>query len=52
MYQLEVYTVDGTYFIRRAREEQVGDLLQSRSGVLRVYFERGGEINFTDLVFR
>jgi S1-C subfamily serine protease len=31
---------------------QVGDLLQSRSGVLRVYFERQGEINFTDLVFR
>ena len=31
---------------------QVGDLLKSRAGVLRVYFERGGEINFTDLVFR
>jgi serine protease Do len=31
---------------------QVGELLQSRSGVLRVYFERDGQINFTDLVFR
>src|SRR5262245_353166 len=31
---------------------QVGELLQSRSGVLRLYFERQGEINFTDLVFR
>jgi serine protease Do len=31
---------------------QVGDLLQSRAGVLRVYFERDGQINFTDLVFR
>jgi serine protease Do len=31
---------------------QVSDLLQSRSGVLRLYFERQGEINFTDLVFR
>ncbi len=31
---------------------QVGDLLQSRAGVLRVYFERGGQITFTDLVFR
>ncbi len=31
---------------------QVGELLQSRSGVLRVYFEREGQINFTDLVFR
>jgi len=31
---------------------QVGELLQSRAGVLRVYFERGGQINFTDLVFR
>jgi serine protease Do len=31
---------------------QVGDLLQSRSGALRVYFERDGEINFADLVFR
>jgi serine protease Do len=31
---------------------QVSDLLQSRSGVQRVYFERGGQINFTDLVFR
>jgi len=31
---------------------QVGELLQSRSGVLRLYFEREGEISFTDLVFR
>ena len=31
---------------------QVGELLQSRSGVLRLYFERQGEISFTDLVFR
>ncbi|HTC24891.1 MAG TPA: trypsin-like peptidase domain-containing protein [Gemmatimonadales bacterium] len=32
---------------------QVGELLQSRAGgALRVYFERDGEINFTDLVFR
>lgn len=31
---------------------QVGELLQSRSGVLRIYFEREGQINFTDLVFR
>ncbi|HEY8105223.1 MAG TPA: trypsin-like peptidase domain-containing protein [Gemmatimonadales bacterium] len=31
---------------------QVGDLLQSRSGAVRVYFERDGEITFTDLVFR
>ncbi len=31
---------------------QVGDLLQSRAGAVRVYFERGGEITFTDLVFR
>ncbi len=32
---------------------QVGDLLDSRSGgVFRVYFERDGQINFTDLVFR
>jgi len=31
---------------------QVGELLQSCSGVLRVYFERDGQINFTDLVFR
>ena len=31
---------------------QVGDLLQSRSGAMRVYFERDGQINFTDLVFR
>ncbi len=31
---------------------QVGELLQSRAGVLRVYFERDGQINFTDLVFR
>jgi hypothetical protein len=31
----------------------VGELLQSRAGgALRVYFERDGEINFTDLVFR
>jgi serine protease Do len=31
---------------------QVGDLLQSRAGAVRVYFERDGEITFTDLVFR
>ena len=31
---------------------QGGDLLQSRSGAMRVYFERDGQINFTDLVFR
>jgi serine protease Do len=31
---------------------QVGELLQGRAGVLRVYFERDGQINFTDLVFR
>jgi serine protease Do len=31
---------------------QVGELLQSRAGVLRVYFERDGQITFTDLVFR
>jgi serine protease Do len=31
---------------------QVGELLQSRAGVLRLYFERQGEISFTDLVFR
>jgi serine protease Do len=31
---------------------QVSELLQSRAGVLRVYFERDGQINFTDLVFR
>jgi serine protease Do len=31
---------------------QVGDLLQSRPGAVRVYFERNGEITFTDLVFR
>jgi serine protease Do len=31
---------------------QVGELLQSRAGVLRVYFEREGQITFTDLVFR
>jgi serine protease Do len=36
--------------VRKA--SQVGELLQSRSGVLRVYFERDGQINFTDLVFR
>jgi len=31
---------------------QVSELLQGRAGVLRVYFERDGQINFTDLVFR
>jgi serine protease Do len=31
---------------------QVGELLQSRAGILRVYFERDGQITFTDLVFR
>jgi len=31
---------------------QVGELLQGRGGALRVYFERDGQINFTDLVFR
>jgi serine protease Do len=32
---------------------QVGGLLDSRSGApVRVYFERDGQINFTDLVFR
>jgi serine protease Do len=36
--------------VRNASE--VGELLQSRSGVLRLYFERDGQINFTDLVFR
>jgi hypothetical protein len=31
----------------------VGKLLTARSGVpVRVYFERDGRINFTDLVFR
>jgi serine protease Do len=36
--------------VRSASE--VGDLLQTRAGVHRVYFERDGQINFTDLVFR
>jgi type II secretory pathway component PulC len=32
---------------------QVSGLLDARSGApVRVYFERGGQINFTDLVFR
>ncbi len=32
---------------------QVGDLLDARSGApVRVYFERDGQVNFTDLVFR
>jgi S1-C subfamily serine protease len=37
--------------VRRA--EQVADLLNVRPGeVIRVYFERDGQITFTDLVFR
>ena len=36
-----------------ARASQVEDLLNVRSGqVIRVYFERDGQITFTDLVFR
>jgi hypothetical protein len=31
---------------------QAGELLERRQGVMRVYFERGGQINFLDLVMR
>jgi hypothetical protein len=31
---------------------QAGELLERRQGILRVYFERGGQINFLDLMLR
>jgi serine protease Do len=46
---------DGIVGINRTpvrNASQVSDLLQSRAGVVRVYFERDGQITFTDLAFR
>ncbi|MGH7519313.1 MAG: PDZ domain-containing protein, partial [Gemmatimonadales bacterium] len=31
---------------------QAGELLERRQGIVRVYFERGGQINFLDLMLR
>jgi hypothetical protein len=32
--------------------QQAGELLERRRGVMRVYFERAGQVSFVDLVMR
>ena len=32
--------------------QQAGELLERRRGVMRVYFERDGQVSFVDLVMR